>query len=83
MILLMALKIRYPEEVLMLRGNHESRIMTAQYNFRTECCFKYSQEVYDLMMEAFDLLPLACVVNNSFFCVHGGISDKMMDVFSP
>lgn len=41
---------------------------------------KYSQEVYHLMMDAFDLMPLACLVNRSFFCVHGGISDKLTDV---
>lgn len=36
--------------------------------------------MYDSMMEAFDLLPLACIINNSYFCVHGGISDKLIDV---
>lgn len=80
MVLLICLKIEYPQRVFMLRGNHESRIMTNQYNFRSECCIKYSQEVYELMMDTFDLLPLACLVNNSYFCVHGGISDKLIDV---
>ncbi len=80
MILLICLKIEYPKNIILLRGNHESRIMTSQYNFKSECCIKYSQEIYNLMMEAFDLLPLACIINNSYFCVHGGISDKMIDV---
>jgi hypothetical protein len=80
MILLICLKIEYPENIFLLRGNHESRIMTAQYNFKSECCIKYSQDIYNLMMDAFDLLPLACVINKAYFCVHGGISDKLMDV---
>lgn len=41
---------------------------------------KYDQEVYDRFMEVFDALPLACLVNNIFFCVHGGISDQMIKV---
>lgn len=31
-------------------------------------------------MDAFDALPLACLVNKSFFCVHGGITNKLMNV---
>jgi len=25
-------------------------------------------------MDAFDSLPLVCIVNNNYFCVHGGIT---------
>ena len=31
-------------------------------------------------MDAFDALPLACIVNEKYFCVHGGISDKVRTV---
>ncbi len=54
--------------------------MTIVYNFKAENVVKYDQEVYNTFMEAFDMLPLAAVVNNSFFCVHGGISDQFMEV---
>ena len=50
--------------------------MTEQYNFREECLRTYDQEIYDLFMDLFDSFPIACVINKSFFGVHGGISDK-------
>ena len=31
--LILALKLNYPKDVILLRGNHESRCMTNTYNF--------------------------------------------------
>ena len=53
-ILLFALKQCYPQDVYLLRGNHETRGMTNDFNFREECIEKYDQELYDLVMDAFD-----------------------------
>ena len=61
--LLMLLKINYPNQISMLRGNHESRNMAELYNFKTECCEKYNQDIYDRIMHSFDSLPLAAIVN--------------------
>ena len=61
----------------MLRGNHESRKMTEHFTFRQECIEKYDEETYDLFTELFDNLPLAAVVANKYFAVHGGISPDM------
>ena len=40
-IFLYALKICYPGEIIMLRGNHESRAMTEHFTFREEVLNKY------------------------------------------
>jgi hypothetical protein len=42
---------------------------------------KYGQEAYDLTMEMFDQIPLACLLNNKFLCVHGGISHDLKTVY--
>lgn len=54
--------------------------MTSYFNFKDECKYKYDQEIYDIIMESFDLLPLCCVVNGKFLSLHGGISPEMNSV---
>ena len=76
-LVLYALKLNFPSSVYMLRGNHESRQLTSFFNFRNEVLSKYDQDLYDRFMESFDCMPLACIVNQKFFCVHGGISPSI------
>lgn len=77
LILLAALKIAYPDGVYLLRGNHESRVMTQTFNFKEECLFKFDQDVYNCFMSFFDSLPLAAVINGKFIALHGGISPEL------
>ncbi|KAJ1974470.1 putative serine/threonine protein phosphatase [Dimargaris xerosporica] len=59
--LLFCLKARYPANA---------------YGFQSECEAKYhgSLAEWSWFVEAFNFLPLAAVIDNSIFCVHGGLS---------
>jgi len=77
LLLLLSLKINFPGNILMLRGNHESKQMTSNFNFRKECLYKYDQEIYKSFIDLFNSLPLGCVINKRFITFHGGISPQL------
>lgn len=68
-------KLRYPENVLLVRGNHESRNANLTYGFVEECKKKYrSIEAWEKICNVFDSFPVAALINKKILCVHGGIS---------
>ena len=77
---LYALKLCYPNKITLLRGNHECRQMTENFNFLIEIEEKFDSEVYGLMMETFDALPLAALIDNKILAVHGGISPELQNI---
>ena len=80
LLLLFCLKINYKNSIYMLRGNHECRQMTSNFNFKKECEVKYDSEIYNLFMDTFDCLPLSCCINDKFITIHGGISPDLKKI---
>ena len=75
--LLFAMKLRCPDSVFLLRGNHESNKCTKIYGFKDDCIYRFNKEIYREFLHAFAELPIAAVVNQSVMCVHGGISQNI------
>mmetsp|Transcript_39395 Transcript_39395/g.63931 ORF Transcript_39395/g.63931 Transcript_39395/m.63931 type:complete len:242 (-) Transcript_39395:18-743(-) len=72
--LLLCLKIRFPDKIFLLRGNHECESINRVYGFFQECKRRYSQKIWDAHLGLFAALPIAAVVSEKIFCIHGGLS---------
>ncbi len=75
----LCVQINHPKNVVMLRGNHESRAMTEHFTFRSEILQKFhsDEEIYEKFIKCFEAMPISADVNGDYLCMHGGISPEL------
>nr|XP_023021948.1 serine/threonine-protein phosphatase alpha-2 isoform-like isoform X1 [Leptinotarsa decemlineata] len=78
--LLLAYKIKYPENFFLLRGNHEASSICKIYGFYEECKRRYSIKIFKLFTDVFNTLPVAAIIDDKIFCCHGGLSPDLLHI---
>uniref|UniRef100_A0A0E0FE96 Serine/threonine-protein phosphatase n=1 Tax=Oryza meridionalis TaxID=40149 RepID=A0A0E0FE96_9ORYZ len=82
--LLLALKVEYPLNVHLIRGNHEAADINALFGFRIECIERMGERdgiwTWHRMNRLFNWLPLAALIEKKIICMHGGIGRSINHV---
>ncbi|KAG4985656.1 Serine/threonine-protein phosphatase BSL2 [Glycine max] len=82
--LLLALKVEYPNNVHLIRGNHEAADINALFGFRIECIERMGERdgiwTWHRINRLFNWLPLAALIEKKIICMHGGIGRSINHV---
>jgi len=75
--LLLAYKIKYPENFFLLRGNHECASVNKIYGFYDECKRRFNARLWKTFTDCFNCLPVAALIDAKILCMHGGLSPEL------
>ncbi|KAK4286542.1 hypothetical protein QN277_003084 [Acacia crassicarpa] len=78
--LLLAYKVKYPENFFILRGNHECASINRVYGFYDECKRRFNVRLWKTFIDCFNSLPVAALIEERIICMHGGISPELTNL---
>ena len=86
-LLLLAFKVRYPENFFLLRGNHECHSLAYIYGFnkallewegKSKVALAGTNQkdcrLFKKFISVFEQLPVAALIDDKILCMHGGLS---------
>jgi len=78
--LLMAYKVKFPENFFLLRGNHECASITRIYGFYDECKRRYNIKMWKQFCDVFNCFPVCGLIDEKIMCMHGGLSPEISNM---
>ncbi|KAJ9565240.1 hypothetical protein OSB04_001206 [Centaurea solstitialis] len=78
--LLLAYKIKFPENFFLLRGNHECASINRIYGFYDECKRRFNVRLWKTFTDCFNCLPVAALIDDKILCMHGGLSPDLTNL---
>ncbi|EDW87496.1 serine/threonine-protein phosphatase alpha-3 isoform [Drosophila yakuba] len=78
--LLLALRVKFPKHVYLLRGNHESQSVNRVYGFYDECKRRYTVKLWKTFVDCYNCMPVAAIISRRIFCCHGGLSPQLKEL---
>ena len=93
--MLLAYKVKYPENFFLLRGNHECSQINRIYGFYDECFFyffsqqfyigcigkrRYNIKLWKTFTDCFNCLPVCAIIDEKIICMHGGLSPELANL---
>ena len=80
LLLLLCLKIKYPDKIFLLRGNHECEALNKMYGFFDECKRRLSIKCFKKIITLFNIMPISALINENILCMHGGLSKELQNI---
>ena len=80
LLLLLCLKIKYPDKIFLLRGNHECEALNKMYGFFDECKRRLSIKCFKKIITLFNIMPISALINENILCMHGGLSKDLQNI---
>lgn len=76
--LLFSLKVKFPDNIFLVRGRHEVNSIYEQSEFKRECLLKDAD--FELIADVFNYLPLAAIISKKVLVTSSGISHSLINL---
>jgi protein phosphatase len=81
LVIVLLLKVLWPTNVFLIRGNHEFGFLCAQFGYMMQMFEAFGDLIlYQASVQMFGYIPFAARIDHVILCVHGGIGPQLTNI---